>query len=66
MTDSKDVIAAKGVTKVYSDNGVPVHALRGIEFEVTSVDRQRIDKVTIRGLESLEVQNEERAGPRKE
>jgi len=43
-----------------------VHARPGIEFEVTSVDRQRIDKVTIRGLKSLEVQSEERAGPRKE
>jgi putative ABC transport system ATP-binding protein len=34
MTDSKDVIAVKGVTKVYSDNGVPVHALRGIDLSI--------------------------------
>jgi putative ABC transport system ATP-binding protein len=32
MTLSEEVITAKGVTKVYSDNGVPVHALRGVDL----------------------------------
>jgi putative ABC transport system ATP-binding protein len=30
------VIAAEGVTKVYSENGVPVHAIRGIDLEISS------------------------------
>jgi putative ABC transport system ATP-binding protein len=34
MTDSKAVITATGVTKVYSDNGVPVHALQGIDLTI--------------------------------
>jgi len=29
-----DLILAKGVTKTYSDNGVPVHALRGIDLTI--------------------------------
>lgn len=31
MTDDK-VIEAKGVTKIYYDSGVPVHAVRGIDY----------------------------------
>jgi putative ABC transport system ATP-binding protein len=34
MTLSGEVISAKGVTKVYSDNGVPVHALRGVDLTI--------------------------------
>jgi putative ABC transport system ATP-binding protein len=34
MTDGKEVISARGVTKVYSDNGVPVHALRGVDLTI--------------------------------
>jgi putative ABC transport system ATP-binding protein len=34
MSDHKDVISAKGITKVYSDNGVPVHALQGIDLTI--------------------------------
>ena len=34
MPDTKEVIVAKGVTKVYSDNGVPVHALQGIDLTI--------------------------------
>jgi len=30
------VIAAEGVTKVYSENDVPVHAIRGIDLEIGS------------------------------
>jgi putative ABC transport system ATP-binding protein len=30
------VIAAEGVTKIYSENGVPVHAIRGIDLEISS------------------------------
>ena len=30
------VIAAEGVTKVYSENSVPVHAIRGIDLEISS------------------------------
>jgi len=30
------VIAAEGVTKVYSENDVPVHAIRGIDLEISS------------------------------
>jgi len=32
--ESKEVIRSKGVKKVYSENGVPVHALRGIDLTV--------------------------------
>ena len=31
MTDN-DVIVAEGVVKTYDDSGVPVHAVRGIDF----------------------------------
>ncbi len=31
-----EVIATEGVEKIYSDNGVPVHAVRGIDMSVTS------------------------------
>ena len=34
MPESKDVISVKGVTKVYSDNGIPVHALGGIDLTI--------------------------------
>ena len=34
MSENKDVISVKGVTKVYSDNGVPVDALRGIDLTI--------------------------------
>jgi putative ABC transport system ATP-binding protein len=34
MTDAKEVISARGITKVYSDNGLPVHALRGIDLVI--------------------------------
>ncbi|MEJ2108574.1 MAG: ABC transporter ATP-binding protein [Acidobacteriota bacterium] len=34
MTDIKSVISARGITRVYSDNGVPVHALRGIDLTI--------------------------------
>jgi putative ABC transport system ATP-binding protein len=34
MSESEDVILAKDVTKVYSDNGVPVQALRGIDLRI--------------------------------
>jgi putative ABC transport system ATP-binding protein len=36
MAMGKDVILAKGVTKVYSDNGVPVNALQGIDLTIQS------------------------------
>ena len=32
----KHVIAAEGVTKIYSENDVPVHAIRGIDLEISS------------------------------
>jgi putative ABC transport system ATP-binding protein len=35
MTHGKEVISTKGITKVYSDNHVPVHALRGINLVIT-------------------------------
>lgn len=31
---SSDVILAKGITKIYSDDGVPVHALQGIDLTI--------------------------------
>ena len=31
---TNEVILAKGVTKVYSDNGIPVHALQGIDLTI--------------------------------
>jgi putative ABC transport system ATP-binding protein len=31
---NKDVISAKGVAKTYSDNGVPVSALRGVDLTI--------------------------------
>jgi putative ABC transport system ATP-binding protein len=31
---SNEVILAKAVTKVYSDNGVPVHALQGVDLTI--------------------------------
>ena len=34
MAENKDLILAKGVTKTYPDNGVPVHALRGIDLTI--------------------------------
>jgi putative ABC transport system ATP-binding protein len=34
MTDGEAVITTTGVTKVYSDNGVPVHALQGIDLTI--------------------------------
>jgi putative ABC transport system ATP-binding protein len=34
MTDAKEVISAKGITKIYSDNGLPVHALHGIDLVI--------------------------------
>ena len=34
MTLSEEIISAKGVTKVYSDNGVPVYALRGVDLTI--------------------------------
>ena len=33
---NNDVIVTEGVTKVYSENGVPVHALRGIDLRIQS------------------------------
>ena len=36
MMNRNEVIATKGITKVYSDNGVPVHALRGIDLKIFS------------------------------
>jgi putative ABC transport system ATP-binding protein len=33
---NKDVISARGVTKTYSDNGVPVSALRGVDLTITA------------------------------
>jgi putative ABC transport system ATP-binding protein len=36
MTTGKEVILAKGVTKIYSDDGVPVHALQGIDLTIRS------------------------------
>lgn len=36
MNSDNHVIAAEGVTKVYSENGVPVHAIRGIDLEISS------------------------------
>ena len=33
---NKEVILAKGVTKIYSENGVPVHALQGIDLTIRS------------------------------
>lgn len=36
MAENKDLILAKGVTKTYPDNGVPVHALRGIDMRIQS------------------------------
>ena len=34
MTLGKELISARGVTKVYTDNGVPVHALGGIDLTI--------------------------------
>ena len=34
MSTSEDVIRTRGVTKVYSDNGIPVPALRGIDLGI--------------------------------
>jgi putative ABC transport system ATP-binding protein len=34
MEDDTNVISARGVTKVYADNGVPVHALQGIDLDI--------------------------------
>ena len=35
MTDKSDIIVkATGLEKIYQDNGVPVHALRGVDFIV--------------------------------
>jgi putative ABC transport system ATP-binding protein len=36
VNSDNHVIAAEGVTKVYSENGVPVHAIRGIDLEISS------------------------------
>jgi putative ABC transport system ATP-binding protein len=33
---NKEVISAKGLIKVYSDNNVPVHALQGIDLRIQS------------------------------
>jgi len=35
-TANGDVIVARGVKKVYSDNGVPVEAVRGIDLTITT------------------------------
>jgi putative ABC transport system ATP-binding protein len=34
MPDGKEVISARGIKKVYSDNGVPVHALQGVDLTI--------------------------------
>jgi len=34
MSDTKQVISAGGISKVYSDNGLPVHALQGIDLVI--------------------------------
>jgi putative ABC transport system ATP-binding protein len=34
MTVNKEIILAKGVTKTYSDNGVPVYALQGVDLTI--------------------------------
>jgi len=34
MTDGKEVILTRNVRKVYSDNGVPVHALQGVDLKI--------------------------------
>jgi putative ABC transport system ATP-binding protein len=34
MTLNKEIILAKGVTKIYSDNGVPVHALQSVDLTI--------------------------------
>jgi len=36
QASSHEVIVTEGVTKVYSDHGVPVHALRGIDLKIAS------------------------------
>lgn len=36
MAENKTLILAKGVKKTYSDNGVPVQALRGIDLTIQS------------------------------
>jgi putative ABC transport system ATP-binding protein len=36
MTLNREIILAKGVTKIYSDNGVPVHALQGVDLTIQS------------------------------
>jgi putative ABC transport system ATP-binding protein len=36
VNSDNHVIAAEGVTKIYSENGVPVHAIRGIDLEIRS------------------------------
>lgn len=36
MNSDNHVIAAEGVTKVYSENDVPVYAIRGIDLEIGS------------------------------
>jgi putative ABC transport system ATP-binding protein len=32
----KDIIVTKNVTKTYSDNGIPVHAVRGVDLTIKS------------------------------
>lgn len=32
--ENKDIIVTKNVTKTYSDNGIPVHAVRGIDLTI--------------------------------
>jgi len=36
MTLSKAIILAKGISKIYSDNGVPVQALQGVDLKIES------------------------------
>ncbi len=36
MEEASKVIVARGIDKTYSDNGVPVHAIRGIDLTVDS------------------------------
>lgn len=36
MESKKQVIVAEGVKKTYSDNGIPVHAVRGIDLVVST------------------------------
>jgi putative ABC transport system ATP-binding protein len=36
MQSTNDLIVSKGLKKVYSDNGIPVHAIRGIDLTITA------------------------------